>query len=71
MEQLEADMADMASLQDELETILYSIGDCKVTPTEDQLMNMLIGIIDMNKVRHERMWMEYNNCESVKKDGDV
>ena len=27
MEQLEEDMANMSSLQDELETILYSIGD--------------------------------------------
>ena len=51
MEQLEADMADMSSLQDELETILYSIGDSKVRPTEDQLMNMLIGVIDLHKFR--------------------
>ena len=71
MTKLEEAMSAMAVTTEDLETLLYKIGDSPTPATEDQLMNMLIGIIDMNRVRHERMWMEYNNCESVKKDGDV
>ena len=59
MEQLEADMANMAIVQAELETILYSVGDSKVRPTEDQLMNMLIGVIDLHKFRYLKMWDAY------------
>ena len=71
MTKLEDAMAGMCTTTEDLETLLYKIGDSPTPATEDQLMNMLIGIIDMNKVRHERMWMEYNNCEFVKKSNDV
>jgi hypothetical protein len=71
MTRLEDAMAGMRTTTEDLETLLYKIGDSPTPATEDQLMNMLIGIIDMNKVRHERMWMEYNNCEFMKKDDDV
>jgi hypothetical protein len=70
MEQLEADMADMATIQDELETILYSIGDCKVRPTEDQLMNMLIGVIDLHKFRYLKMWDAYEELRKKYKIND-
>jgi hypothetical protein len=53
---LEEDMASMLLLEDELNTILYKIGDSPVPPTEDELANMLIGIIDLHKVRYEKMW---------------
>lgn len=71
MNKLEEAMAGMCTTTEDLETLLYKIGDSPTPATEDQLMNMLIGIIDMNKVRHERMWCEYNNCEFVKKGDDV
>jgi hypothetical protein len=71
MTKLEDAMTGMCTTTEDLETLLYKIGDSPTPATEDQLMNILIGIIDMNKVRHERMWMEYNNCEFVKKGNDV
>lgn len=71
MTKLEDAMTGMYTTTEDLETLLYKIGDSPTPATEDQLMNILIGIIDMNKVRHERMWMEYNNCEFVKKGDDV
>ena len=41
---------------DELETVLYKIGDSPTPPTEDELANMLIGIIDLSKARHGKLW---------------
>ena len=70
MTKLEDAMAGMCTTTEDLETLLYKIGDSPTPATEDQLMNMLIGIIDMNKVRHERMWMEYNNMLKPIKEGD-
>ena len=55
MEQFESDMSDTYNIFNELETILYKVGDAPAQPTEDQLMNMLIGVIDLHKVRYEKM----------------
>lgn len=60
MEQLESDMSDLYQLKDELETILYKVGDSPTEPTEDELMNMLIGVIELHKVRYEKMWKSWN-----------
>ena len=51
MEQFESDMSDTYNIFNELETILYKVGDAPTQPTEDQLMNMLIGVMDLHKVR--------------------
>mgnify|MGYP001253220190 FL=1 len=60
MEQFESDMSDTYNIFNELETILYKVGDAPSQPTEDQLMNMLIGVIDLHKVRYEKMWASWN-----------
>jgi hypothetical protein len=66
MEQFESDMCDMYQLKDELETVLYKVGDSPVEPTEDQLMNMLIGMIELHKVRYEKMWKSWNEFSKQK-----
>ena len=43
MGQFESDMSDTYNIFNELETILYKVGDAPTQPTEDELMNMLIG----------------------------
>tara|TARA_R110002167_G_scaffold65261_2_gene184389 strand:+ start:692 stop:1009 length:318 start_codon:yes stop_codon:yes gene_type:complete len=63
MEQLEEDMAGMYNLQDELYTILYAVGDAPTSPTEDELTNMLIGVIDLHKVRYEKMWSSWDQFQ--------
>tara|TARA_A200000113_G_scaffold223986_1_gene240813 strand:+ start:361 stop:582 length:222 start_codon:yes stop_codon:yes gene_type:complete len=60
MEQFESDMSDTYNIFNELETILYKVGDAPTQPTEDQLMNMLIGVMDLHKVRYEKMWASWN-----------
>ena len=66
--ELEEQLMECASVQEELETILYKVGDSPKPPTEDELGNMLIGVIELCKVRHERA---FNTFETLVKDGKI
>ena len=59
---LEQAISEVFTTNEELELILYRVGDSPVTPSEDELTNMLIGIIELNKVRYEKLW---NTFESL------
>ena len=43
--------------KNDLETILYKTGDCPDPPTEDELLNMLIGTIALHESRCEELQM--------------
>ncbi len=70
MEKFESSMASLSELNDELETLLYSVGDAPVPPTEDELMNMIIGIQALHKVRYSRMWADWNMFCKINKVGE-
>lgn len=70
MEQFESDMSDTYNIFNELETILYKVGDAPTQPTEDQLMNMLIGVMDLHKVRYEKMWASWNEFQKQNTKSD-
>ena len=63
---LEEAITDIFTSNEELETLLYRVGDSPVTPSEDEVMNILIGIITLNKVRYEKLW---NTFEAFVSDG--
>tara|TARA_Y100000361_G_scaffold139614_1_gene142802 strand:- start:712 stop:981 length:270 start_codon:yes stop_codon:yes gene_type:complete len=65
---LEEAIGDVFTSNEELETLLYRIGDSPVTPSEDELMNILIGIIALNKVRYEKLW---NTFEALISNGVI
>lgn len=71
MEQFESDMGDTHNIFNELETILYKVGDAPTQPTEDELMNMLIGVIDLHKVRYEKMWASWNEFQKQNTKVDI
>ena len=71
MEKFESDMSDTYNIFNELETILYKVGDAPAQPTEDQLMNMLIGVIDLHKVRYEKMWASWNEFQKQNNKVDI
>jgi hypothetical protein len=52
---------DIYNIKDDLETILYAVGDSPTRPTEDQLMNMLIGALDKLKFKHQKLLQEYDS----------
>ena len=53
---LEEAISEVFTTNEELETLLYRIGDSPVTPTEDEILNIIIGIMELNKVRYEKLW---------------
>ena len=65
---LEEAISEVFTSNEELETLLYRIGDSPVTPSEDEVMNILIGIIALNKVRYEKLW---NTFEALLANGVI
>lgn len=65
---LEEAITDVFTNNEELETLLYRIGDSPVAPSEDELMNIIIGIIALNKVRYEKLW---NTFEALVANGMI
>jgi len=41
------------------EAMVYAIGDSDRKYTEDELLNMLIGMNQLHKTRYNMMWQEY------------
>ena len=56
---LEEAITEFSAYDEELETVICRMGDFPVTPTEDELLNMLIGIKELNKVRFEKLWSTF------------
>ena len=48
-------------IQQDIEAMIYAIGDSARQYTEDELLNMLIGMSQLHKTRYEMMWQEYEN----------
>lgn len=61
MMEFEKAMGDMSDVDDELGILLYAVGDSRVRPTDDQIMNMIIGIKEMQKFRYLQLQDEYEN----------
>ena len=59
MNKLEEAMGRMNHIQQDIEAIIYAIGDSARKFTEDELLNMLIGMSDLHKARYEMMWQEH------------
>ena len=54
--ELEDAMSDLHQVGQDIETIIYAIGDSPIKHTEDQLLNMLIGMKQMHETRYQKMW---------------
>ena len=57
--ELEEAITSMLTTVEELETILYKVGDSPTPPTEDELANMIIGVIDLSKARYDKLWKTF------------
>jgi hypothetical protein len=53
---LEDAMSRMMDVENEIDDIIYKVGDDPVKPTEDDILNMLIGIKTLSATRYQRMW---------------
>jgi hypothetical protein len=59
MNKLEEAMGRMNHIEQDIEAMIYTIGDSARKYTEDELLNMLIGMNHLHKARYEMMWQEY------------
>jgi len=71
MIEFEKVMGDMSDIDNELEMLLYAVGDSRVRPTEDQIMNMIIGMREMQKFRYHQLWDEYENLKKQIRDKEI
>ena len=55
---LEENIQAMGSMEEDLKSLLYKVGDSPNPPTEDELTNTIIGMIELHKIRYEKLW----NC---------
>ncbi len=68
MNKLEEAMGRMNHIEQDIEAMIYAIGDSARKYTEDELLNMLIGMNQLHKTRYEMMWQEY---EAFKQKGKI
>lgn len=54
--ELEDSMSNLHQIGEDIETIIYAIGDSPIKHTEDQLLNMLIGMKQLHNTRYQKMW---------------
>lgn len=71
MIEFEKVMSDMSDIDNDLEMLLYAVGDSQVRPTEDQIMNMIIGMMEMQKFRYHRLWEGYENLKKQIRDKEI
>jgi hypothetical protein len=55
---LEENIQAMGAVEEDLKALLYKVGDSPTSPTEDELANTIIGMIELHKIRYEKLW----NC---------
>jgi hypothetical protein len=74
MNKLEESMGRLNHIEQDIEAMIYAIGDSARRFTEDELLNMLIGMNQLHKTRYEMMWQEYEvnkkKYNSQETDGD-
>ena len=66
MNKIEEAMSRMNHIEQDIEAIIYAIGDSARRFTEDELLNMLIGMNQLHKTRYEMMWQEYETLRKRK-----
>lgn len=67
MNKLEEAMSNMSNIQNDIDALIYAIGDSPRKYTEDELLNMLIGMSQLHKTRYDMMWQEYATFKQKRK----
>lgn len=54
---LEEAMGEIAQTPNDIETIMYAYADSPIKATEDDILNMLIGVKQLHETRYQKMWV--------------
>ncbi len=66
--ELEQLMQSCWTTKDDLENLLWKLGDDPEAPTEDEVQNTLIGIIELHNIRCKRL---FSCFEEMLKNGAI
>ena len=61
MNKLEEAMGNLNYIQDNINALIFAIGDAPRQYTEDELLNMLIGMSQLHQTWYDNLWVEYEN----------
>ena len=61
MNKLEQAMGNLNNIQDNINALIFAIGDAPRQYTEDELLNMLIGMSQLHQTWYDNLWVEYEN----------
>ena len=61
MNKLEQVMGNLNNIQDDIDAVIYAIGDSPQQYTEDELLNMLMGMSQLHQTWYDKLWVEYEN----------
>ena len=61
MNNLEKAIGNLNNIQENIDALIYAIGDSPQQYTEDELLNMLIGMSQLHQTRYDNLWVEYEN----------
>ena len=61
MNKLEEAMSNLNNIQENINILMYAIGDAPRQYTEDELLNMLIGMSQLHQTLYDKLWVEYQN----------
>lgn len=59
MNKLEEAMGNMNNVQDNINAIIFAIGDSSRKYSEDELLNMLVGTSQLHQTWYDNLFMEY------------
>ena len=65
---LEEAIGQMAQFTTDIDTVIYAVGDASEPATEDELLNMLIGVKQLYETRYQKMWSIF---EELIEQGDL
>ena len=61
MNKLEEAMGNLNNIQEDIDAVIYAIGDSPQQYTEDELLNMLMGMSQLHQTWYDKLWVEYEN----------
>jgi len=61
MNNLEEAIGNLNNIQDDIDAVIYAIGDSPKQYTDDELLNMLIGMSQLHQTWYDKLWVEYEN----------
>jgi hypothetical protein len=66
--ELEERISSILNIDNDIDDLIFLIGDSKERPTEDQLLNSLIGIKSSLDIKYKRLWHTF---EQLVNDGTI